>query len=100
MEKLIRKSFVDRCNKFGKDVDNTVEKSIELITEYYIEEEWDDSLDEEHFDRVCRYFNATGGWDVPGSLLRTLSGIEQTLHYIEPEDEFKRLHGEYYDTLE
>lgn len=92
---LVKKAFLDRCNKYGHEFDGRVEKMAEIVADHYVDKffPFTGKYAEDNFFIFLSMFNYYNGWDQVEAASRIMPGIEDFLEFVEPEDEFKRLHG-------
>lgn len=99
-DSFVYKAFVNRCSKYGYEYTESLKKYASIVAEHYVDKYWPMDFPLQTFDLILSEFNYDGSWDREGCINRTMPGIEGFLQRVEPADEFERLHGEYYKTID
>lgn len=97
---FIKNAFEERAEMFGKELDDSYYEAIEIIANHYINVYW--PFEDYPYQNLMIFldiFNYDGSWDVRGSDSRIHPGVEELLRKIEPEEVFRFLHGEQYETM-
>lgn len=96
---LVYTAFVDRCDKYGYKYSENLKNYASIVAEHYVDKYWPMDFPLQTLDLLLSEFNSDDSWDEEGSINRTIPGVEGFLQRVELADEFKRLHGEYYKTI-
>jgi len=98
---LACKSFSKRCAKYNVPFDERLQEMTSKIADHHVEKywPWDDYELYNNFHVFLSNLNYDGSWDIVESHSRIEVGVEVFLKSVEPQDEFKRLHGAFFETM-